>query len=73
LGLVGRRYIFHQADFEKNQGSLLVASSDWVAIAKSEHSLLPLSGSKNWKPLAAPSNMRAWTDNFSNVLRVVRW
>jgi hypothetical protein len=49
------------------------APSRWVVIARSTADLGPLAGSPQWQPLAAHPGARVWSDQYSNVLSVLRW
>jgi len=46
--------------------------SQWTALARSEAALGALATDGSWKHLPA-SDERAWTDDFSNIWRVIRW
>jgi hypothetical protein len=35
--------------------------------------LAPLGADGRWKPLAGDVNDTLWTDNYSNILQVLRW
>jgi hypothetical protein len=46
--------------------------SIWVALARSRDDLGTLPASPRWKPLAASAVTPVWTDDFSNILSVLR-
>ncbi|MDQ3778750.1 MAG: fused MFS/spermidine synthase [Actinomycetota bacterium] len=46
--------------------------SHWVAVARRAARLQPLVAS-GWKPLAASDGVRPRSDDFSNILSVIRW
>jgi hypothetical protein len=47
--------------------------SVWVVLAAQKHVLTPLTGDSRWKPLAEGGSGDLWTDNYSNILQVLRW
>ena len=47
--------------------------SHWVLIARSQATLDGLALGEVWQPLEAPSEGRVWSDDFSNLLEVIRW
>ena len=47
--------------------------SEWVAMARSEEILQPLTTDKKWSRLVADPGTSAWTDDYSNVLSVLLW
>jgi hypothetical protein len=46
--------------------------SQWVVMARAAPEISNLSINSQWKPLDATGG-RVWTDDFSNVLRAIRW
>lgn len=48
------------------------AASVWVALAKDEAAIDVLSGRPDWGGLRAEENFRPWTDDYTNLLAVVR-
>lgn len=49
------------------------ASSIWVLVARDMAALGKLAKDPRWKPLATGPGQPVWTDEFSNILSVVRW
>jgi SAM-dependent methyltransferase len=49
------------------------AASSWVALAGDEAVLAPLRAGGGWRPARREDGVAAWTDDFSNVVEVVRW
>lgn len=49
------------------------APSDWVLLARRAADLGPLANDPRWKPLPSERGTRVWTDDYSNVLRVIRF
>ncbi|MGH3084788.1 MAG: fused MFS/spermidine synthase, partial [Gaiellaceae bacterium] len=49
------------------------SSSIWVLVARDLAALGKLVDDPRWKPLDARAGQPVWTDEFSNILSVVRW
>jgi hypothetical protein len=49
------------------------ASSTWVVMARRREDLGALAGDSRWQPLARQPGAAAWTDDYANVLQVLRW
>ena len=47
--------------------------SHWVLIARHQATLDGLALGEVWQPLATPAAGRVWSDDFSNLLEVIRW
>ncbi|HEX6047580.1 MAG TPA: fused MFS/spermidine synthase [Pyrinomonadaceae bacterium] len=47
--------------------------SEWVVMARQSPAFDSLAGKHRWRPLEARTEADAWTDDFSNILRVFRW
>jgi hypothetical protein len=47
--------------------------SHWAVLARSVAGLDAFRRDPRWKPLVATPGARPWTDDFSNVLRVMKW
>ena len=47
--------------------------SHWVLVARQQATLDGLALSAVWQPLDASSEGRVWSDDFSNLLEVIRW
>jgi hypothetical protein len=66
-GLQGRaRY----DDDEEPRGK---TASDYVAAARHPEDFGPLQDDMNWPPIENPSHIQPWTDDYSNMLSIVRW
>jgi SAM-dependent methyltransferase len=50
-----------------------VTSSRWVAVARDSASFGLLRTMPGWEPPAPRRGMRVWTDDYTDVLRVVNW
>ncbi len=49
-------------------------SSTWVVLAEARETLEPLTARPGWRPLASePGQALVWTDDYSDVVRVLRW
>jgi hypothetical protein len=69
LGLSGvSRLDRHVTPAEKALGK---TRSQWIVLARDTGRLQPLVGS-GWKPLAASPGVRPWTDDFSDILGVLK-
>ena len=47
------------------------AAADWVVLSRSEADLQRLDPHAGWRRLRSRAAMKAWTDDFSNLLEVV--
>ena len=47
--------------------------TQWVALAVSDTPLSMLEAMRGWRPLERRDGVRAWTDDYSNLLRSIRW
>ncbi len=71
LGLVARvRY-----DLEASGAAKLTAhsSSVWVVVARSDPAFGSLASDSAWNAAVNATGMKAWTDDFSNILSVISW
>jgi spermidine synthase len=55
------------------QDGLLKYGSTWVVMARDLDSLRRVASSEAWRALAATNEMSVWTDDFSNILSVLKW
>jgi hypothetical protein len=58
---------------ERQQNSEPKVDSDWVVLARRTDDLGVLAHDARWTPLAAGDSARIWTDDFSNILSVMRF
>ena len=62
---------------ELDQGDLLSAqfkaSSSVVVMARQRADLGALSARPGWRPLTPAASVAVWTDDYSNILRAMRW
>lgn len=47
--------------------------SEWVLLAKSERALGDIATDQRWSTLATNPRVGLWTDDYSNIIRVLRW
>jgi spermidine synthase len=47
--------------------------SQWLVMARSEDHLGLLRGNSHWRSAAVPPHTPVWTDDFSNIVSVLRW
>jgi hypothetical protein len=47
--------------------------SKWVVMARSQTDLGALATDTRWMPLNAPAGTPVWTDDYSNLLRMIKW
>ena len=47
--------------------------SQWVVMARSAQEISNLSINSQWQPLKGTKGGRVWTDDFSNILRAIKW
>jgi len=52
---------------------MLRDGSRWIALAKDASSLADLMKIDVWQPLSATRETRLWTDDYSDVLSVIKW
>jgi hypothetical protein len=49
------------------------ASSDWIAMARAPEELGGLTSDPNWRSARHTASTDLWTDDFSNILRLLVW
>ena len=49
------------------------SGSQWVVLASEEAPLAMLRTTPGWRPLAQQAGVHPWTDDYSNLLRSIRW
>lgn len=62
----------HRID-DDEQPSAYQLSSDWVAMARPSSDLSILDEDSRWKRLVPNPNARVWTDDYSNILEVLKF
>ena len=48
-------------------------SSDYVVAARHSEDFGALQDDMNWSPIEEPDGIQPWTDDYSNMLKIVRW
>ena len=48
-------------------------TSEWAVVARQTDSLKDIGRDDRWKPLTVSNDFPAWTDDFSNIVSLVRW
>jgi SAM-dependent methyltransferase len=49
------------------------SGSDWIVASTDAGAIAPLASDQKWKPITAPEQMRVWTDDYSNILSVLKF
>ena len=70
-GLVGR--LGNDAKISAGQQDLGRKPSTWVVLARHETDLRALRHNPRWRPLNPRPGIDAWSDDFSNILQVMKW
>jgi hypothetical protein len=58
------------SDLERAEGR---QPSTWVVLARQPKRLAPFRKDPNWQPLSGDRRGELWTDDYSNILQVLRW
>jgi len=48
-------------------------SSDYVVAARHSEDFGALQDDMNWSPIEKRDGIQAWTDDYSNMMKIVRW
>jgi hypothetical protein len=67
LGLVALK------QFDYANGVPFKSGTDLVVMARHREALGPLAMDPRWTPVKQLEAMRTWSDDFSNVVRIIRW
>ncbi len=51
----------------------MATGAQWVAVARTADPLVPLLENPDWRPLIPEADIGPWTDDHSDLLRVMRW
>ena len=68
--LVGRLQRYH--DVSQEQKANFLFASDWVIMARQVEDLMIFDEDTRWTPLVPNPSSRVWTDNFSNIVGVLK-
>jgi hypothetical protein len=67
--LVGRWQFFPGQPPERD----LISPSEWAVLVRQESDLGPLASDSRWRPLPPASGQSVWTDDYVDILSVIRW
>jgi spermidine synthase len=70
LGLAGRHQLYLPTAAEMAESAI---GSEWVVLARSQADLAFLDGEPRWGALTSERYVSAWTDDFSNIISVLKW
>jgi spermidine synthase len=70
VGAAGRHQIFQPSPAEVGKGA---TASEWMAIAASDADLEFLRSEKRWQVMRPKTDAAPWTDDFSDIIGVMRW
>jgi hypothetical protein len=70
LGLSGRDELYQPSSAEEAEGAV---GSEWVVLARRPSDLAFLDGEPRWTELTSDRRVNAWTDDFSNIVSVLKW
>jgi hypothetical protein len=62
----------HDVD-EDRENAELDYSADWVVLARRVEDLGSLAANPNWRRMTSDAHRRVWTDDYSNIVSVIRW
>jgi spermidine synthase len=54
-------------------GAVYRFSSTWIALARDEHAMHAIAKDKRWRALEQDADIGLWTDDYSNIVKVLRW
>ena len=70
LRLAARHQLFLPSPAEEAEGAV---GSEWMAMARRQSDLAFLDSEPRWGKLSPARQVSAWTDNFSNIVSVLKW
>jgi spermidine synthase len=70
VGAFARRQYYSPSEAEDKRGAV---ASDWMVIAGAQSDLDFLGHDKRWERVQAGPDPEPWTDDFSNIFRVIVW
>jgi hypothetical protein len=70
LGYVCRLCNDNADDEDEAKGKF---ASEWVILVRNEKRLGSLATNSNWKPIPPDPRVGLWTDDFSNIVAVLKW
>jgi hypothetical protein len=63
----------HRYDAEREKGDIGKFQSHWAVLSRGSENLGPLMEGSRWERLYAKPGAKPWTDDFSNLIRVLKW
>jgi hypothetical protein len=51
----------------------LISQSEWAVLARDESDLGALAADPRWQPFPDASGTKVWTDDYVDILSVIRW
>ena len=70
LALAWREELYQPSAAEEADGAV---GSEWVVLARRPSGLAFLDGEPRWTELTSDRRVNAWTDDFSNIVSVLKW
>ncbi len=70
LGLSGRDELYQPSPAEEAGGAV---GSEWAVLARRPSDLAFLDAEPRWTELTSDRRVNAWTDDFSNIVSVLKW
>lgn len=70
VGAFARHQYYRPSDAEDKRGAV---ASEWMVIAATQRDLDFLGQDKRWETVRATPDAAPWTDDFSNIFRVIVW
>jgi predicted O-methyltransferase YrrM len=59
--------------FDEDEEPTGKTGSDYVIVAKRTDDFGELKENENWTPIEKPAEIQPWTDDYSNMMAIVRW
>ena len=59
--------------YDDNEDATGKASSDYVAAARHKEDFEDLNADESWTAIEKPAGISPWTDDYSNMLTIIRW
>ena len=61
------------AGLTKEQSDAGKFASQWIVLARSQLDLGTLGTDSHWAPVMSPVGVPVWTDDYSNLLHIIKW
>jgi len=59
--------------YDDDEAATGKTSSDYVVVAQRHEDFGELNESESWSKIEKPERIHAWTDDYSNMMAIVRW